>query len=32
MEEIRAVHEDQIDAIVISGCIGPRADAYRRQC
>jgi S-methylmethionine-dependent homocysteine/selenocysteine methylase len=28
MEEIRAVHEEQIDAIVISGCIGPRADAY----
>jgi homocysteine S-methyltransferase len=28
MEEIRAAHEEQIDAVVISGCVGPRADAY----
>jgi S-methylmethionine-dependent homocysteine/selenocysteine methylase len=28
MEEIRADHEDRVAPIVISGCVGPRGDAY----
>jgi S-methylmethionine-dependent homocysteine/selenocysteine methylase len=28
MEEIRAEHEPEISPIVISGCVGPRGDAY----
>ncbi len=28
MEEVRAAHRAEVSPIVISGCIGPRADAY----
>jgi homocysteine S-methyltransferase len=28
MEELRAANEDRVEPIVISGCIGPEADAY----
>jgi S-methylmethionine-dependent homocysteine/selenocysteine methylase len=28
MEEVRAAHEGEVSPIVISGCMGPRGDAY----